>query len=126
MWNNGGPNWHNGENACQISIHNYCFVDTQGTPRVTRCNGQIVSPSGTLPLPGCLPKTYVSTTYDTGKVAPYFEIAQKYGFANYFFQTNQGPSFPRTSVLVLWNFGSYRNYRPDSWTTPELCLGKSH
>ncbi len=27
-------------------------------------------------------------------VAPYFDIAEKYGFANYMFQTNQGPSFP--------------------------------
>ncbi len=28
------------------------------------------------------------------EVAPYVDIAKKYGFANYMFQTNQGPSFP--------------------------------
>jgi phospholipase C len=28
------------------------------------------------------------------QVDPYFQIAKKYGFANYMFQTNQGPSFP--------------------------------
>ncbi len=28
------------------------------------------------------------------EVDPYFQIAKNYGFANYFFQTNQGPSFP--------------------------------
>src|ERR1700674_414651 len=32
-------------------------------------------------------------------VAPYFQIAENYGFANYFFQTNQGPSFPAHQFL---------------------------
>jgi phospholipase C len=32
-------------------------------------------------------------------VAPYFDIATKYGFANYFFQTNQGPSMPAHQFL---------------------------
>jgi phospholipase C len=27
-------------------------------------------------------------------IEPYWKIAENYGFANYFFQTNQGPSFP--------------------------------
>jgi phospholipase C len=30
---------------------------------------------------------------------PYFDIATGYGFANYFFQTNQGPSFPAHQFL---------------------------
>ncbi|MGA2267271.1 MAG: alkaline phosphatase family protein [Bryobacteraceae bacterium] len=30
----------------------------------------------------------------TGVVTPYLELATRYGWANYMFQTNQGPSFP--------------------------------
>jgi phospholipase C len=30
----------------------------------------------------------------SGVVQPYFDIATSYGFANYMYQTNQGPSFP--------------------------------
>jgi phospholipase C len=33
-------------------------------------------------------------------VRPYFQIAQKYGFANRMFQTNQGPSFPAHQFLL--------------------------
>jgi phospholipase C len=32
--------------------------------------------------------------YSTGTVAPYLQLATQYGWANYMFQTNQGPSFP--------------------------------
>ena len=45
-------------------------------------------------MPSCPQETYVSGTYDGSVVSPYFDIATKYGFANYFFQTNQGPSMP--------------------------------
>jgi len=33
-------------------------------------------------------------------VQPYFDIATNYGFANYMFQTNQGPSFPAHQFLL--------------------------
>jgi phospholipase C len=32
--------------------------------------------------------------YNQGAVNPYLELATQYGWANYMFQTNQGPSFP--------------------------------
>lgn len=32
-------------------------------------------------------------------VQPYFDIAAAYGFANYMFQTNEGPSFPAHQFL---------------------------
>lgn len=32
-------------------------------------------------------------------VQPYFDIANTYGFANYFFQTNEGPRFPAHQFL---------------------------
>lgn len=53
MWNGGGPNWNNGNNACSILLHNHCFDHG-----VTYCNGQPVNP----PLPTCPHQTYVSTT----------------------------------------------------------------
>jgi hypothetical protein len=38
-------------------------------------------------------------TSPTNEVQPYFDIAKAYGFANYMFQTNQGPSFPAHQFL---------------------------
>jgi hypothetical protein len=54
------------------------------------------------PSSGCIPGSnppyrYAdnsSTTLPANEVAPYFAIAKEFGFANYMFQTNQGPSFP--------------------------------
>jgi len=44
---------------------------------------------------GCPGPQYPSYAYVQYKdVAPYFQIASQYGYANYMFQTNQGPSFP--------------------------------
>jgi hypothetical protein len=50
----------------------------------------------------CPEYTYVpNTTFDGvhGILDPYFELAEQYGFANYMFQTNQGPSFPAHQFL---------------------------
>jgi phospholipase C len=44
---------------------------------------------------GCPGPTYPTYAYvQYQDVAPYFQIAAQYGYANYMFQTNQGPSFP--------------------------------
>jgi phospholipase C len=44
---------------------------------------------------GCPGLTYPAYAYvQYSDVAPYFQIASQYGYANYMFQTNQGPSFP--------------------------------
>ena len=37
---------------------------------------------------------------ESSDVVPYFQIAQQYGYANYMFQTNQGPSFPAHQFLL--------------------------
>ena len=42
--------------------------------------------------PGPKYPTYAYVQYPD--VAPYFQIASQYGYANYMFQTNQGPSYP--------------------------------
>jgi phospholipase C len=47
---------------------------------------------GATGCPGPQYPTYAYVQYKD--VAPYFQIAEQYGYANYFFQTNQGPSFP--------------------------------
>jgi Phosphoesterase family len=49
------------------------------------------------PPPENPPDTYVSNA--TGILSPYYQIASTYAFANYFFQTNQGPSFPAHQFL---------------------------
>jgi phospholipase C len=50
---------------------------------------------------GKCPKTpqfrYVDNS--TGMVNPYLDLASQYGWANYMFQTNQGPSFPAHQFL---------------------------
>ncbi len=43
----------------------------------------------------CLQYSYVQRP----DVQPYFDIATNYGFANYMFQTNEGPSFPAHQML---------------------------
>jgi hypothetical protein len=45
----------------------------------------------------CPQYTYVDNT--SGILNPYFNMADQYGFANYMFQTNQGPSFPSHMFL---------------------------
>jgi phospholipase C len=51
----------------------------------------------------CSQYTYVENTPDPA-VQPYWDVAEKYGFANYLFQTNQGPSLPAHQFLSLWKF----------------------
>ncbi len=43
----------------------------------------------------CVQYSYVQKS----DVQPYFDIATAYGFANYMFQTNEGPSFPAHQFL---------------------------
>ncbi len=47
----------------------------------------------------CFPYSYVVNSPNTTDVAPYFSIASHYGFANYMFQTNEGPSYAAHQFL---------------------------
>ena len=50
---------------------------------------------------GCPGPTYPTYAYvEYSQVAPYFQIASQYGYANYMFQTNQGPSFPAHQFIL--------------------------
>lgn len=56
----------------------------------------------------CTEYSYVSDP----AIQPYWDIAEKYGYANYMFQTSQGPSFPAHQFLLS---GSSQ---PDAWGIP--------
>ncbi len=49
-------------------------------------------PAGATGCPGPTYPTYAYVRYKD--VVPYFQVASQYGYANYMFQTNQGPSYP--------------------------------
>jgi phospholipase C len=46
-------------------------------------------------------------------VQPYFDIATNYSFANYVFQTNQGPSFPAHQFLLSGTSAPGSTQNPD-------------
>jgi phospholipase C len=88
-----------------------------GNSLVTQCNSQPVCNSNKggsdnwpgctltnpIPLPDWPEESYVGYSLDmTGTqhlLDPYVSIATQYGFANYFYQTNQGPSQPAHDFL---------------------------
>ncbi len=43
---------------------------------------------------------YAYVDNSSGTIQPYWDIAEKYGYANYMFQTSQGPSFPAHQFLI--------------------------
>jgi len=67
------------------------------------------NPPTNLPPPSCMMDgasctslnhgTYIFVDNSTGTITPYLILATSYGWANYMFQTNQGPSFPAHQFL---------------------------
>ncbi len=57
--------------------------------------------AGRIPCSGTCPAKpqYRFVDNSTGAVSPYLDMATQYGWANYMFQTNQGPSFPAHQFL---------------------------
>jgi hypothetical protein len=49
-------------------------------------------------MPTCPQDTYVDNS--TKVIQPYWDMAENYGFANYMFQTNEGPSYPAHQFLL--------------------------
>ena len=85
IWNPPSPQapmCNGGKSSCSNTV-------VACAPQGTYCNGRLITQT-----PNNAQETYVSPTYDGSVVAPYFDIATKYGFANYMFQTNEGPSNP--------------------------------
>lgn len=80
------PAWINACDAPSITDpSSECAMDGFNLVTVSCDDGATGCPAPAYP-------TYAYVRY--GDVAPYFEIASQYGYANYMFQTNQGPSFP--------------------------------
>jgi len=75
--------------ACDAPVKtdpsNTCAMDGENHVTVT-CD------KGVTGCPGTKYPTYAYVQYSD--VEPYFQIASQYGYANYMFQTNQGPTFP--------------------------------
>ncbi|MBA3914767.1 MAG: hypothetical protein H0X25_13165 [Acidobacteriales bacterium] len=74
-----------------------CDKDSNGKCRMDGDALVVCTPSDVcagVPHPGF---TYVDNS--TGILNPYLDIATQYGFANYMFQTNQGPSYPAHQYL---------------------------
>ncbi len=87
------PSWNNSydggamDGACTVSIQygKNCSFKNNGFQCNTNSKGQ----------QDCTQYAYVSDPV----IQPYWDIAEKYGFANYMFQTNQGPSYPAHQFL---------------------------
>ena len=107
--------------ACDAKVKtdpsNMCAMD--GFNHVT-----VTCDMGVAGCPGPKYPTYAYVRYSD--VAPYFQIASQYGYANYMFQTNQGPSYP--SHLFTFGGTSQPGLGPEpSWfiaENDESSLGK--
>jgi phospholipase C len=66
-------------------------------------------PANNLGATDCTEYSYVNDP----AIQPYWEIAEKYGYANYMFQTNQGPSFPAHQFLLSGTSAPGSTQNPD-------------
>jgi len=80
------PN-HSYENGWLVQWHNGAMDGA--------CNTTVFNPNNVI-LPYCPQYSYVIRS----EVQPYFDIATNYGFANYMFETNEGPSFPAHQFIL--------------------------
>ena len=86
-----------------------------------------------VPVTGSVQDTYVDNSPANGPgsagiVQPYFDIANNFGFANYMFQTNQGPSFPAHQFLFSGTSAPDVYGDPYGVTTnsaTNMCIGPS-
>jgi len=92
------PSWENSydgglmDGACTVPMK-YCDKSGQNDCHCPEFLCKLGNSKGAL---DCTQYAYVSDPV----IQPYWDIAEKYGFANYFFQTNQGPSFPAHQFIL--------------------------
>ena len=87
-----------------------CVMDGFNQPVVTCLTGATGCPGPKYP-------TYAYVQYSD--VSTYFQIASQYGYANYMFQTNQGPSFPAHQFI----FGG--TSQPGNGTEPNWFVSEN-
>lgn len=107
-YNSGGMN-----GACNTTL--WCG-NPQHKCQNTDCGG----------IPNNAQYTYVDNTPGSngyGIVEPYFQIALNYGFANWMFQTNQGPSWPAHQFLFT---GTSAPTKPSDTTQCKNAAGVSY
>jgi phospholipase C len=78
----------------------------------TKCNPKYPPypcPANNQGATDCTEYSYVSDP----AIGPYWQIAEDYGFANYMFQTNQGPSFPAHQFLLSGTSAPGSTQNPD-------------
>jgi len=91
-----------GHGSWENQYHNGAIDGACNHPTTTACPKnqiQYPCPFDLTKKTDCSQYTYVENTQSDPVVQPYWDIAEKYGFANYFFQTNQGPSLPAHQFL---------------------------
>lgn len=86
------PTWSNEYDSGKMDGACTNYVDCEYCPGGTKTS--CPSPTAVPPNP-----QYTYASNSDGVLSPYFQIAEQYGFANYMFQTNQGPSFPAHQFL---------------------------
>jgi phospholipase C len=92
------PNHGHSLNKLPYLNANAWVVTYDGGQMDGACTTSFVPPLCTLPLP----PQYAQLSYvenSSSLIQPYFDIATRWGFANYMFQTNQGPSFEAHQFL---------------------------
>jgi phospholipase C len=109
--------------------HEPAFVNACDAPAITdpstKCamdgfnRVRIICDAGAAGCPGPAYPNYAYVQYKD--VAPYFQIASQYGYANYMFQTNQGPSFPAHQFIFAGTSQSGLSPEP-TWFIDENAL----
>ncbi len=78
------------DGACDIplvELEKHCFIAACPDPHYSRC-----------PQYSFVPNNKFDGVH--GILDPYYQLAEQYGFANYMFQTNQGPSYSAHQFLL--------------------------
>jgi hypothetical protein len=84
--------------------------------------GPYMCPANSNNATDCTEYAYVSDP----AIAPYWQIAEDYGFANYMFQTSQGPSFPAHQFLLSGTSTPDGNQNPLYTTFAAENMGKNN
>lgn len=105
---NGGPDeTQNDKERCLTPIHLAAGFDPSHfceTAWIPQCHGGLMDGAclnsvynpNNLQIAPCPQYSYVIRS----DLQPYFDIATSYGFANYMFQTNEGPGFPAHQFIL--------------------------
>lgn len=106
------PSYDSGnmDGACKLGFGKTC---SPGGPACPNTN-----------YPHCPQYAYVDNS--TGTIQPYWDIAEKYGYANYFFQTSQGPSFPAHQFLLSGSSQPDGMHNPDYTFFAAENMGKNN